>query len=64
MVTANAPIMWACIEAHNLKWTYDVQTGIDIYAKACRHLRSHDLMGTRDGDLGQDDNSWACDAFG
>jgi hypothetical protein len=47
MVTANAPIMWACIEAHNLKWTYDVQTGIDIYAKACRHLRSHDLMGTK-----------------
>ncbi|THX37875.1 hypothetical protein D6D10_05542 [Aureobasidium pullulans] len=47
MVSANAPIMWACIEAHNLRWAYDVQTGIDIHAEACRHLRSHELMGTK-----------------
>jgi hypothetical protein len=51
MISANAPIMCACMEAHNTPWGFDVQQGIDIHAEACRHLKTHELMGTKYQDV-------------
>ncbi|THY11381.1 hypothetical protein D6D01_08936 [Aureobasidium pullulans] len=47
MISINAPMIRAAIQAHNIVWAFDEQTGIDIHAEACRHLRSHELMGTK-----------------
>jgi hypothetical protein len=51
MISANAPVMWACINAHNASWRFDVQQGIDIHAESCRHLKTHDLLGTKYHDV-------------
>lgn len=51
MISANAPIMWACINAHNASWAFEVQQGIDIHAHACRHLKTHELLGTKYHDV-------------
>ncbi|KAI4725573.1 hypothetical protein E4T49_06710 [Aureobasidium sp. EXF-10728] len=51
MISANAPVMWACINAHNGTWAFDVQQGIDIHAEACKHLKTHELMGTKYQDV-------------
>jgi hypothetical protein len=47
MISANAPVMWACINAHKASWELDVQQGINIHAEACRHLKTHELLGTK-----------------
>ena len=51
MISANAPVMWACINAHNDSWAFDVQQGIDIHAESCRHLKTRELFGTRYHDV-------------
>ncbi|KAI4828122.1 hypothetical protein E4T44_09833 [Aureobasidium sp. EXF-8845] len=51
MISANAPVMEACLRAHNASWELDVQAGIDIHADSCRHSKTHELIGTRYHDL-------------
>lgn len=46
MISSNAPVMAACIRAHRASWELDVQSGIDIHAQACQHLKTHELLGT------------------
>jgi hypothetical protein len=51
MISANAPVMEACLRAHNASWELDVQAGIDIHADACRNLKTHELIGTKYHDV-------------
>ena len=51
MISSNAPVMAACIRAHKASWELDVQSGIDIHAQACQHLKTHELMGTKYHDV-------------
>jgi hypothetical protein len=51
MISANAPVMEACLNAHNASWELDIQGAIDIHADACRHLKTHELMGTEYHDV-------------
>jgi hypothetical protein len=51
MISANAPVMEACLRAHNILWELNVQEAIDIHADSCRHLKTHELIGTRYHDL-------------
>jgi hypothetical protein len=46
MISTNAPIMLACINAHNAKWVNDDQQGISLQAESCRRLKTLDLIGT------------------
>jgi hypothetical protein len=51
MISANAPVMAACLRAHEVSWELNVQEAIDIHADSCRHLKTHELIGTRYHDV-------------
>ncbi|KAH0287265.1 hypothetical protein M436DRAFT_57276 [Aureobasidium namibiae CBS 147.97] len=51
MISSNAPVMAACLRAHNATWELDVQAGIDVHAQSCQHLRTHELLGTKYHDV-------------
>jgi hypothetical protein len=51
IISINAPIMQACIEAHGVSWGFAIQQGIDIHAEACQHLKTHELMNTKYRDI-------------
>lgn len=46
-VSINGILIEATQQAHGVKWTFDLQAGLDIHATACQHLSSEELMGTR-----------------
>jgi hypothetical protein len=46
MISANAPVMVACLRVHNATWELDVQQSIDVHDQACQYLKTHELPGT------------------